>query len=164
MEDQKTKITELLDFARTFKGTPYVYGGRPRTVAEFSKLNGARPTEFDCSSFVAYLLWVHGVPFSEAHDVNTFEMAAAPEIPVVHSFAEAEPGDLLFFEGEVGRYNHSRLPGKYIGHVGIYAGDNMMIHSTHNAGFAGVVEHNLEPSTNPFYNKEKIVLIKRYIR
>lgn len=147
------KQTQLIAFARTQIGLPYKYGAYAETASDIQ-------IAFDCSSFIQFIFHNFGIELPR----STILQAAAhgQEIPTL---SEALPGDVLFFEGEVGHYRHELFPGRkmYIGHVGIYAGENKMIHATNSNGFSGVVEHNLEPTTNPAYNKDTIVLIKRYL-
>lgn len=151
MDTQKT--TQLITFARTHLGLPYKYGAYAEPASDTQ-------AAFDCSSFLQFVFHNFGTELPR----STILQAAAEgtEIP---SLAEAQPGDVLFFEGERGHYRHDLFPGRkvYIGHVGIYAGENAMIHATSSNGFSGVVEHALEPEVNPAYNKDTIVLIKRYI-
>jgi hypothetical protein len=94
-----TLITE----AEKYLNYPYVWGG-------------SNPeTSFDCSGFVSYVLTNSGL-------VNTGRLGAQGLYNVCTpvSRADAQPGDLVFF---VGTYD---TPG--VSHVGIYVGDNVMLH------------------------------------
>lgn len=93
----------LIEEAEKYLGYPYVWGG--------SNPN----TSFDCSGFVSYVLTNSGV-------CNTGRLGAQGlyNISTPVSAANAKPGDLVFF---VGTYD---TPG--VSHVGIYVGNNMMIH------------------------------------
>jgi cell wall-associated NlpC family hydrolase len=150
---QHEKITQLIELARSLKGAPYKYGAYAEPASNTQ-------TAFDCSSFIQFIFHNFGVELPR----STILQAAAEGMEIT-SLADARPGDVLFFEGEVGHYRHELFPGRklYIGHVGIYTGDNKMVHATNSNGFSGVVEHNLKPTTNPTYNKETILLIKRYL-
>jgi len=77
-------------------GKPYVYAA-------------AGPNAFDCSGLVQYVLAKVGV--SVPHNADS-QMGYGTAV----SFADAAPGDLIFF-----------LDGGYAYHVGIYAGGNQMI-------------------------------------
>ena len=92
----------LLEEAAKYLGTPYVWGGYS-------------PSGFDCSGFVSYCLTNSGVR-------NTGRLTAQGlyDICTPVSQSEAQPGDLIFFQGT---YNTSGAS-----HVGIYVGNNMMIH------------------------------------
>lgn len=147
------KTTQLIAFARTRLGLPYKYGAYSEQASE-------NQIAFDCSSFIQFAFHNFGIELPR----STILQAAAEGIEIA-SLADALPGDIFFFEGEIGHYRHELFPGRkmYIGHAGIYIGENSMIHATNSNGFSGVVEHDLEPATNPAYNKNTIVLIKRFI-
>ncbi|WP_448073935.1 C40 family peptidase [Georgenia yuyongxinii] len=87
----------IVDYARQFVGTPYVYGG-------------VTPAGFDCSGFTQYVLAEVGIdlPRSSSAQVNAGTRVSA---------AEAQPGDLVWWPGHIGIYtgdgNHiaARQPG-----------------------------------------------------
>lgn len=86
-----------------FLGTPYQYGapaGQTRT--------------FDCSSFVQYVFKVNGIDLPR----SSREQATVGKTV---SRSELKKGDLVFFTT-----SHS---GGNIGHVGIYAGNNKILHT-----------------------------------
>lgn len=93
----------LIEEAEKYLNYPYVWGGY------------CLDTSFDCSGFVSYALTNSGL-------VNTGRLGAQGLYNVCTpiSSANAQPGDLIFF---VGTYD---TPG--ISHVGIYVGDNVMLH------------------------------------
>lgn len=144
---------QLITFARSLLGAPYKYGAYTEPASDAQ-------SAFDCSSFIQFVFHNFGTELPRSTILQ-----AASEGTEIYSLAEAQAGDLLFFEGERGHYRHDLFPGRkmYIGHVGIYAGEGAMIHATNNNGFSGVVEHALESEINPAYNKNTIVLIKRFI-
>ena len=77
---------------------------------------GSSPdTSFDCSGFASYVLTNSGL-------VNTGRLGAQGLYNVCTpvSKANAQPGDLIFFQGT---YD---TPG--VSHVGIYVGDGVMLH------------------------------------
>lgn len=95
--------TAIVSEASKFLGVPYVWGG-------------SSPSGFDCSGLVQYVFGQLGVEVPRG-SVAQSEVGAS-----VASLAEAQPGDLLFFEpGQNGA-----PPGKP-GHVAIYIGDDQMI-------------------------------------
>ena len=93
----------LITEAEKYLGFPYVWGG------------SSPATSFDCSGFVSYVLTNSGV-------CNTGRLGAQGlyNISTPVSASNVKPGDLVFF---VGTYD---TPG--VSHVGIYVGNNMMIH------------------------------------
>lgn len=92
----------LLADADSRVGTPYVWGG-------------TTPDGFDCSGFVQYVFNAHGVRLPR----TSREMALVGQ-SVGKSIDALRPGDLMFFAEH----------GSGITHVGIYAGDNMLLHSS----------------------------------
>ena len=99
--------------AEKYIGYPYVYGGSKPS------------TSFDCSGFVC---WV----FSKSGVYKTGRLGAKGLYGICKDISrdQARPGDLVFFEGTMG------TDVKGITHVGIYVGNNMMIHAGDPIGFA----------------------------
>lgn len=91
----------VINIAKQFLGVPYVYGG-------------SSPRGFDCSGFVQYVYKQLGY---NLHRVAASQMTNGIAI----SKADLAPGDLVGF--------YSNIGGGYIGHIGIYVGNNMMIHA-----------------------------------
>ena len=103
----------LMVEAEKYIGYPYVYGG------------SSPETGFDCSGFVC---WV----FNESGVFETRRLGAQGLYSLCRDIPreEARPGDLVFFEKTMG----ANVKG--ITHVGIYVGNNMMIHAGDPVGFA----------------------------
>lgn len=94
----------LIAEAEKYLGYPYVWGGSKPS------------TSFDCSGFVCWVLDNSGVyPMSRTNAHGIFNQTTPIAPP------EAKPGDIIFFTGT---YDSSGP----VSHVGIYVGDNMMIH------------------------------------
>lgn len=94
----------LITEAEKYLGFPYVWGG------------SSPSTSFDCSGFICYVFsnsGVHNLPRTTAQGIYNQCAHIAP--------SEAKPGDIIFFTGT---YDS---PGP-VSHVGIYVGNNMMIH------------------------------------
>lgn len=92
---------QVVDYALQFVGNPYVYGGTdPNTGA-------------DCSGFTRYVLGKSaGVSLSHNSTAQSRE-------GIQVSREELQPGDLVFYGGA-----------GYINHVGIYMGDNKIVHAS----------------------------------
>ena len=92
----------IIKEAEKYLGYPYVWGG------------SSPSTSFDCSGFVSWVINHSG------WDVGRLGAQGLCNICTPVSSANAKPGDLVFFTGT---YD---TPG--VSHVGIYVGNNMMIH------------------------------------
>ena len=98
------RFKNMINEAEKYLGFPYVWGGSNPS------------TSFDCSGFVAWVInncgngWSIGRPTAEG-----IRRMCSP----VKS-EDAEPGDLVFFQGT---YNTAGAS-----HIGIYVGNGMMIH------------------------------------
>ena len=94
----------LIGEAEKYLGYPYVWGGSNPS------------TSFDCSGFVCWVFsnsGVHNLPRTTAQGIYNQCARVSP--------ADAKPGDIIFFTGTY----DSGVP---VSHVGIYVGNNMMIH------------------------------------
>lgn len=98
-------VQKLFNEAEKHIGKKYVYGA-----------NG--PNNFDCSSFVAWSFRKSGVK----NIPRTTAWGIYKDYCNPISASEAKAGDIIFFKGT---YN----AGRPISHVGIYAGNGMMIHA-----------------------------------
>ena len=92
----------IIKEAEKYLGYPYVWGG------------SSPSTSFDCSGFVSWVINHSG------WDVGRLGAQGLRNICTPVSSANVKPGDLVFFTGT---YD---TPG--VSHVGIYVGNNMMIH------------------------------------
>jgi hypothetical protein len=103
-------LSLFLDYADDYLGTPYT--GSANLVSN-------PPTTFNCASFVSYVMRQSG------HTDPLTQSAAALYYTSCVPITEADlaPGDLVFFhstyDGAIGR----------ISHVGIYLGDDTIVHS-----------------------------------
>ena len=92
----------IIKEAEKYLGYPYVWGG------------SSPSTSFDCSGFVSWVINHSG------WDVGRLGAQGLCNICTPVSSANVKPGDLVFFTGT---YD---TPG--VSHMGIYVGNNMMIH------------------------------------
>lgn len=92
----------IVDFALQYVGGPYVYGGNDLL------------TGVDCSGFTQQIMKCFGF------EIPRTSREQSKKGMLVTDYANLQPGDLLFFgESE-----------EAIGHVGIYIGDNYMVHAS----------------------------------
>jgi hypothetical protein len=97
------KIGQLISYAATFLGSPYVYGG------------DSPVTGFDCSSYVQYVFAHFGVQLPRVTEDQVLMGQHVEQ-------ADLQPGDLVFFTTDA--------PGA--SHVGIYIGNRKMIDDQNN--------------------------------
>ena len=95
---------QVVEYAKKFLGVPYVYGG-----------NG--PSSFDCSGFTKYVFANFGYTLNRtsANQVNN---------GVYVNKSDIAPGDIILF---------ANTSSGYIGHVGIYMGNDQFIHASTNS-------------------------------
>ena len=98
------KFANMIHEAEKYLGYPYVWGG------------SSPSTSFDCSGFVSWVINNCGNGWNIGRQTTDGLMGCCSQV----SPSDAKPGDLIFFQGT---YD---TPGA--SHVGIYVGDNMMIH------------------------------------
>lgn len=93
---------DIVSYAKTFLGVPYVYGG-------------TSPSGFDCSGLVYYCYKHYG------YTVNrTAAGLAYSGTPV--SSTSLQVGDIILF---------TSTDGSYVGHTGLYIGNGQFIHAPH---------------------------------
>ena len=116
---------ELIAYAYTYLGTPYVYGG--------SSYSGT-----DCSGFTMYVFKQAG--YSLPHSATSQWLSGMGT--KIYSISELQPGDLVFFN------DPSRNKGKACSHAGIYIGNGKHIHAS-SANSGGVI---ISDMTSGYYN------------
>ena len=108
------RFAAMIEEAEKYLGYPYVWGG------------SSPSTSFDCSGFVCWVInhsGVGSVGRTTAQGIFNYTTPIAP--------GEAKPGDIIFFTGT---YDS----GSAVSHVGIYAGNGMMIHCGNPISYASV--------------------------
>lgn len=98
------RFAAMMEEAEKYLGYPYVWGG------------SSPSTSFDCSGFVSWVINNCG----EGWSIGRLGAEGLRNTCSYVSPVNARPGDLIFFEGT---YDTSGAS-----HVGIYVGNNMMIH------------------------------------
>ena len=92
---------QIVEFALQYQGYPYTWGGTSPS------------TGFDCSGFTTYVYGHFGITLNRVA-CDQARNGVAVDISAL------QPGDLLCFYSSA----------DYIGHVGIYIGNNRFIHSS----------------------------------
>lgn len=108
------KFAKMIREAEKYLGYPYVWGG------------ASPSTSFDCSGFVSWVINNCGNGWNVGRQTAEGLRGCCANV----SPSEAKPGDLIFFQGT---YNTSGAS-----HVGIYVGDNMMIHCGNPIQYANI--------------------------
>ena len=125
LTESATSNSGIVDTARQYLGTRYVYGG-------------ASPSGFDCSGFTMYVYGQAG--YSLPHSATSQWQSGLGT--KVWSISALQPGDLVFFN------DPSRNAGKACSHAGIYVGNGQFIHSSSSRS-GGVIISDL---TSGYYN------------
>lgn len=118
----------VVAMAKRYLGTPYVYGG-------------SSPSGFDCSGFTSYVYRQLGYSINRTAHAQLSNGVAV-------SRNELRPGDLIMFK---------RSGSSTVHHVGIYAGDGMMIHSPQTGDVVKYTNINTGYYNNVYYTARRIV-------
>ncbi|MGN1382761.1 MAG: CD1108 family mobile element protein, partial [Eubacterium sp.] len=108
------KFAKMVHEAEKYLGYPYVWGG------------SSPSTSFDCSGFVSYVINHCGNGWNVGRQTAEGLRNSCSIIPA----SAAQPGDLIFFQGTYETAGAS--------HVGIYVGNNMMIHCGNPIQYASI--------------------------
>ena len=98
------KFAKMIHEAEKYLGRPYVWGG------------ASPSTGFDCSGFVSWVINNCGNGWNVGRQTAEGLRGCCAHVPP----SQAKPGDLIFFQ--------NTYPTSGASHVGIYVGNNMMIH------------------------------------
>lgn len=127
---------KVLETAKVFMGTPYLWGG--------TSIKGV-----DCSGFVKTVYFLNGCIL--ARDASQ-QVLYGEDVPIDEKFS-FNPGDLVFF----GRRAKDDKPEK-VTHVGLYLGDSEFIHSS------GLVKINSFDSTRANYSRYRTISLLKVRR
>jgi len=129
-ESAQEKINTLIATAKSFLGTPYVWGGS-------SPADGG----FDCSGFTQYVFGKVG------YQLNRVTVDQAKQGTAV-AYNNMKPGDLVF----------SAINGDgVINHVGIYLGEGKMIHSPRTGDVVKITDITTSYWTSRFVTARRII-------
>lgn len=118
----------IVETARQFYGVPYIWAG-------------TSPKGFDCSGFVYYVYKQHG------YNINR-TAASIYQNGVAVDKSNLQIGDVICF---------TNGGGSYIGHVGIYIGDNQFIHASSGQGKVTITGLSETYYANHYYGARRIV-------
>jgi cell wall-associated NlpC family hydrolase len=119
---------EIVDYAETFLGVPYVYGG-------------PSPSGFDCSGLVYYCYTHYGYTVNRTAAGLAYSGTEA-------SASDLQPGDVILFTSS---------GGSYIGHTGIYIGDGNFIHAPHTGDVVKISSLSETYYTNHYWGARRVV-------
>lgn len=115
-----SKGTQIVNYGKTFLGTPYKFGASTSTTKVF-----------DCSSFMKHIFGKYGVTLPRTS-------AAQSKVGKAVSKSNLKAGDLVFFS------SGSRANGTNVTHVAVYMGNGKILHTY---GKPGVTISNLNSGT-----------------
>ncbi|MBQ9118209.1 MAG: SH3 domain-containing protein [Clostridia bacterium] len=123
------KIEKVLAAAYETVGTPYVYGATRLHGGKGVLISGFDKHKMDCSSLAQYAMYT-GAGICIGMNTATQQSQGALVT------GDLQRGDLMFFTSE--NYVNHALPTK-IRHVGIYLGDNYMLHTANTKNNAEII-------------------------
>jgi peptidoglycan hydrolase-like protein with peptidoglycan-binding domain len=100
---RRTSNYKIVDIAKQYVGTPYIYGG-------------TSPSGFDCSGLTSYVYNQIGYNIGRTAEDQFYNGRAV-------SLSDLQPGDLIFFSTSGGSPTH----------VAIYLGNNQLMHMSFSA-------------------------------
>ena len=119
---------DIVSYAETFLGVPYVYGG-------------TSPSGFDCSGLVYYCYRHFG------YTLNRTAAGLAYNGTAVSSSA-LQVGDIILF---------TSTDGSYIGHTGIYIGNGQFIHAPHTGDVVKISSLSDSYYTSHYWGARRII-------
>ncbi len=120
----------IVSMAQGFLGVPYVWGG-------------TSPSGFDCSGLVYYIFGQKGI---QVHRTSQEQFMYDGQLVSKESL---KPGDLVFFDTD-GSGTAS--------HVGIYAGNNIMIHAPHTGDVVKCTDISSNYYTSHYLGAKRIII------
>ncbi len=124
-----SRIEKVLSVAYTTIGTPYVYGAKRLHGGTGILIAGFDKNKMDCSSLAQYVM-------HQGAGINIGMNTATQQSQGKLVNDDLKRGDLMFFTSP--QYASNSLPTK-IRHVGIYLGDNYMLHTANTRDNAEII-------------------------
>jgi cell wall-associated NlpC family hydrolase len=151
LDDYSEDRREVVSFALSLAGAPYVWGGEWRYTTPDAYPYGAQKAGgFDCSGFIWYVLQQRSASYSPVDrpykgwsipERSSSEMAKATPRSKRLDYKQLKPGDIVLFAP--GGAGSSRPRDVY--HAGLYLGRGWMVHSS--GSRAGVSLASIAPET-----------------
>ncbi|NLO48529.1 MAG: hypothetical protein GX111_09475 [Clostridiales bacterium] len=118
---------DIVDYAMSFLGVPYVYGG-------------TSPNGFDCSGLVYYCYTHFGYRVNRTATGLSYNGDSAPQTAL-------QPGDVIIF---------TERNSRYIAHCGIYIGDGQFIHAPQTGDVVKISSLSASNYANRFWGARRI--------
>ena len=119
---------DIVNFAETFLGVPYVYGGTD-------------PSGFDCSGLVYYCYRHFGYAVNRTATSLSYNGHSV-------SRSELKPGDIIIF---------TESDSSDIGHCGIYVGNGEFIHAPHTGDVVKISDLNSEYYDTHYWGARRVI-------
>lgn len=132
----RAKAKDVLQYARTFEGIPYVWGATNPTIG------------FDCSGFIAYV-------FQHFHVQVPRTSVSYTNIDGEVPLKEAKPGDIILFTGTDEQSKKTRQ----IGHMGMIEGKKGNAYSFIHAS-SGKANAVTISELDPYYKSRMVKIIR----
>lgn len=131
------KADAIISLGENFMGVPYLFGAETGDTSKF-----------DCSSFMQYIFGKNGIELPRTSRKQSLVGTR------IKSVADLRKGDLIFFTTKA-RVDNTGIA--RIGHVGVYAGDNKILHTFRNP--EGVTYSSMASGTWWFDHLEKAMRV-----
>ncbi len=134
----------IVNTAKEFIGTPYVWGGKSMQHENLQD----RCIGIDCSNLIQLIFSMHGieVPRNSRSQQKTAKKIATGK--------ELKPGDIIFFTG---------TKNDQVSHVMLYAGDNMIIEATGAIDGKNITQARTLPSHLKKHLTVRMISLKKYL-
>ncbi|NLL56091.1 MAG: C40 family peptidase [Clostridiales bacterium] len=127
---QSDIVEKVIETGLSVLGTPYEYGSTRIIDYNFKPIVAFTGNTFDCSAFVQYA-------FYKGANINLYgDSRTMSKQGVTVKYEDIKRGDVIFMTSTARQYNTGI---ERIGHVGIYLGDNKLLH-TYGTGGVRITE------------------------